>query len=428
MTIVLGAGVTGLAAAVLLKARGEDVVVLEAADRAGGAVRTELREGYVLEHGPESIRGGAPAVRRVLERVGLVERVITASRAASARYLLHRGALVRVPSSPLGFLRSPLLRRRAALRMLAEPLVPGGATDGESVRAFVRRRIGRGATEALLDAVIGGITAGDPRQLDARTLLPRPWGWERDHGGLFRGMLASRDETVEPKRSFTFPRGMGELVEALVDAVGPSLRLGEPAERVESGPGGLVVHGRRERFPADRLIVTCAPEIAGRLLDDLHVPRLPRAPVAAVHLAYPAEAVPGGLPGFGWLASSRERRDVLGCLWVSGTFPSHAPAGRHLLRIMLGGAREPALAEAPDERLIDHARAVLRDVQGVNADPVLAHVVRALPGIPQYPPGWGAFVDGLARWRPAGITFAGWYYGGVGVADGLAAADRITSA
>lgn len=409
---------TGLTAAAFLAAVGRDVVVLEAGTP-GGVVRTLRTAGYVLELGPESIRGGGPAVGATLDLLGLRERVVTADPAAATRYLLQGGRLVALPSRPLGALRTPLWRRRAVLRALLEPLVPRGGGEPRSVASFVARRVGARMAD-LTNPLMAGIYAGDPEQLDAETAFARPWEWVREHGSLLRGALAS-PRAEEPKGSFTFRTGMAELIEALVARLGDRVRAGVSVSRITGGPGRFVVETSAGPVEAGRIVFTAAPEVAAALLPDLHVPALPRAPVAAVHAAFRADRIPEAR-GFGWLCHARERADALGVLWVSSTFPSHAPAGTALFRAMCGGVRAPGLVERSDESLRDHVLGLLRDVQGVRAEPELVHVQRVVPGIPQYPIGWGRVLAGLRR---PGVTFAGWYWGGIGVADGLRVAREV---
>ncbi|MCB9699097.1 MAG: protoporphyrinogen oxidase [Alphaproteobacteria bacterium] len=420
-TVVVGAGITGLAAAVALRGADRQVVVREASDRAGGPVRTVRRDGWVLEQGPQSIRGGAPEVGRLLDLLRMQQRVVKASPAAAARFLLSRGRLVKVGGNPRALAR--LMRKRDVARMMLEPVVPRGGVPEESVRDFVRRRIGEGATEALLGPVIAGIYGGDPSRIEASSGLSKIWRWEQEHGSLFRGALAAPKAT-EPKGSFTFVHGMQELIDALGATAGPDLHLSDAVERIERVGDGFRVHtADGERLAADRVVLTCPPHVAGRLVPELSPPELPVARVVAIHLGYRTSDVGPPAQGFGWLAHRRELPDVLGCLWVSSTFPSHAPPGTQLYRLMVGGARDPSAADRSDEALVARARQVLADVQGIRAEPVLVDVSRPA-GIPQYPAGWGSFLT-RARAIP-GLAFAGWSWGGIGVADGITAAFGLT--
>ena len=59
--IVIGAGISGLAAARYLVAGGASVTVLEADGAVGGAIHTEERDGFLLESGPDSFLTEKPA-------------------------------------------------------------------------------------------------------------------------------------------------------------------------------------------------------------------------------------------------------------------------------------------------------------------------------------------------------------------------------
>jgi len=54
-SVVVGAGLGGLAAAIRLRARGDDVVLVEALDQPGGRARTFRRDGYTFDAGPTVI-------------------------------------------------------------------------------------------------------------------------------------------------------------------------------------------------------------------------------------------------------------------------------------------------------------------------------------------------------------------------------------
>ena len=68
---MVGAGISGLTAAYLLARDGRRVVVLEAAERVGGAITT-LRDGpWLFELGPNTVLDGNPAVAGLVADCGL---------------------------------------------------------------------------------------------------------------------------------------------------------------------------------------------------------------------------------------------------------------------------------------------------------------------------------------------------------------------
>lgn len=65
--IIVGAGLSGLACAVSLSDAGKRVLVLEASDRIGGRVRTDVVEGFTLDHGFQVLLTAYPACQRLLD-------------------------------------------------------------------------------------------------------------------------------------------------------------------------------------------------------------------------------------------------------------------------------------------------------------------------------------------------------------------------
>jgi oxygen-dependent protoporphyrinogen oxidase len=344
--------------------------------------------------------------------------VRTASSAAARRYLLEDGRLVPLPGDPLQALRAPGFGVRATLRALAEPLVRRPPPPGETLAGLLRRRLGRRVAAQLADPLAAGIFGGDADQVEAASALPRLAQLEATYGSLILGGLR-QPRPRGPRGPYTFDEGLEVLPRALAQALGPDLSLATPVQRIEASAGAFRVHHAGGQLRARRVALAIPPDLAASLYPLPEPVPLDRAPIAAVHLGFDASDLPRPLDGFGWLVRAAERRDVLGALWISAVFPSHAPPGSVSIRLMIGGDRAPELVELPDSWLVDHACRVLRDVQRVTATPTVAHLARHLPGIPQPRPGHAARVDRLRRALPPGLTLHGWGYGGLGLTDAL---------
>lgn len=64
---IIGAGVSGLVAAKVLESQGYEPTVYEASDRAGGRVKTDVVNGYQLDHGFQVLLNAYPIAQRYLD-------------------------------------------------------------------------------------------------------------------------------------------------------------------------------------------------------------------------------------------------------------------------------------------------------------------------------------------------------------------------
>ena len=64
-TVVIGAGLAGLNAALTLEKAGKEVTLLEASDRAGGRVATDVVDGFLLDRGFQLINANYPELKQL---------------------------------------------------------------------------------------------------------------------------------------------------------------------------------------------------------------------------------------------------------------------------------------------------------------------------------------------------------------------------
>jgi oxygen-dependent protoporphyrinogen oxidase len=443
--IVIGGGIAGLSCAHRLKrealARGRalELQVLEADERAGGHVRTVHERGFVVEAGPNGFLDRVPAARAMVDELGLAGELVEAQPAAKRRFLLRRGRLRRVPDGPKGFLTGDVLSPLGKARVLLEPWArraPAGRE--ETVEEFAQRRIGSEAAAVLVDAAVAGITAGDPRRLSLPAAFPQMNAMEKEHGSLVRALFARRGAGVRPARLVSFRDGMETAVLALARDLGDALRLASPVRALEGGLGGWRVRDANGRaFEADHVVCALPGSGAARLLEPLDdaaaraLSGTPFASVAVVGLGVEASRLPVELDGYGYLVPRGEGFTTLGVVRDSALFPNRAPSGAALLRVVLGGPRDPAIATRPDDELVALARRELDLVVGGIGEPLGSWVFRRPFAIAQYVLG---HQERTARARAhltrhAGLHLCGTSYDGVSfggaIASGRETADRV---
>ena len=64
---IIGGGVSGLIAALILEKKGFNPTVLEASERVGGRIKTDLIDGYQLDHGFQVLLTAYPAAKKYLD-------------------------------------------------------------------------------------------------------------------------------------------------------------------------------------------------------------------------------------------------------------------------------------------------------------------------------------------------------------------------
>jgi oxygen-dependent protoporphyrinogen oxidase len=437
--VIVGAGISGLALAYRLQERRPelDISILEATDRAGGAVGTYRRDGFQVESGPNGFLDGKTSTMSLCRDLGLGERLVPARpEAAKNRYLLLDGRLHPLPGGLSQFLGTDLLSWRGKGSLLMERWRPRrrGGVD-ESIAAFARRRAGQEAAEVFADALVTGIYAGDPQLLSVRACFPRLADLERAYGSVLKGLAraasARRRQTTlapaaGPGKMWSLQEGLGGMTEAICARLRrpPLAGVKVRSVRKQQNAWAVLAEGRDE-WDAEAVVLACPAHQQASILAELddelsgQIAAIPYNRIAVVALGYRRQDVPGSLAGFGFIAPQRLGRDILGVQWCSSIFPGRAPDDAVLLRALAGGWKRADVAGWDDARLVTAVRAELRLAQGIRAAPIFQHIVRWNRAIPQY------FVGHLERvtWieerlkRHPGLFLAGNAYHGVALND-----------
>lgn len=405
--VVLGGGVSGLAAAFRAQQLGARTVVLEADGDVGGVMRTDHREGFLVEHGPTSM-AMTPVAEQLLRDLGLQDDVVSPPASARRRYVVRNGTMHALPSSPLTFVRTPLLSARGKLRMIVEPFVARRtAQHDESLEALVRRRLGQDVLDYIVDPFVSGMCGGDPSQLSAKYTLRILRDLEREHGSILGGMIRrARRGGARPAPIRSLRGGMHQLPAALHQRIDQAYRRSGPTGDGDAGGvrcGAKVTRIRRrectwevEYSAGHEIRKTQAHAIVCALpLHALSAVQWPTewqaplatmatvtyAPIATVALGFHRDQVAHAVDGFGVLVPSVERQAILGALFNSTMFPKRSPDAHHLITVFVGGARTRELPDAG--RCVHDAMTTLTPLLGLTGVPVMTSTTRWPQGIPQ---------------------------------------------
>ncbi|HWL45519.1 MAG TPA: protoporphyrinogen oxidase [Ilumatobacter sp.] len=449
--LVVGGGVSGLAAAVALAEAGVDTELWEAGDRVGGKLRTSPFAGLdAVDEGADAYLTRVPHGVAFATRIGLDRDDLTAPQPAHAAVWHQRlhdlpgGIVLGVPAAVRPFVTTGLLSWRGKARAALEPLLPRRAGrrpgDDDTLGALVRGRFGDEVHERLVDALVGSIYATDTDRASLAA-VPQLAQLAASHRSLLLGARAARRQApatpVADSSIFAAPRaGMAALATVaaarFVDA-GGRLHVNRAAAELTADGTGWRVDG--EHFdhvvlaaPARataQLVATAAPATAELLAG------VEYADIAMVRLAVPATDWPDRLAGrSGYLVPKPVQRTVTAASFGSQKWAHWRPAdGSQVLRISLGRDGLPIDA-LDDDALLDAAVTETGRHLGLDLQPTVTSVTRWVGAFPQYRPHHHDRVAAAEAALPTGLYLAGASYHGIGVpaciASGLKAATQVT--
>ncbi|MBZ0263237.1 protoporphyrinogen oxidase [bacterium] len=451
--IVVGGGIAGLSTAWLIRdmarKRGEEIelTILEAKAVPGGATRTDHREGYACEWGPNGFLDNEPTTLELIELLGLKNDLVKADESSSNRYIYHGGAMRKVPMKPPQFLVSDILPLTSKLRMAMEPFIAAKRNGHEeTVDSFGRRRLGDGFATYMLDPMVSGIFAGNTKELSLEAVFPKMVSMEREYGGLFKAMIAKKKEAKKtgkvsggpsgPSATLhTFKKGMGQLTGSLAADLIDELYLDTPVQSIEKTENGFIVTNHQNRWEADAVVLACPSYVAAQIIWNLDksvsesIASIHHAPVDVVCHGHRKEDLGHDLNGFGVLIPRNEHIRSLGTLWSDSIFPGQAPENHKLLRTIVGGAHDPEVARLSEAELNNQVFQDHRRVMGIKDLPVFKQQFRHPHGIAQYNIGHLSRVAKTEKLEDelSGLFFTGASYRGVSVNGCVKDAFRVAN-
>ncbi|MDP7396075.1 MAG: protoporphyrinogen oxidase [Lentisphaeria bacterium] len=433
---IIGGGISGLAAAWYLKQRGISCVVLEAANRCGGKIVSERRDGFLIEGGPDSVLTEKPWAIDLCRELGLADQLLPMRHERAGFFILRdgqlasmpEGMLLMIPSQLPAFLRNRLISPAGKIRMLAERFVRPRPNDtDESVASFVTRRFGRECLDSLAGPLLGGIYMARPENLSMRCAFPRFLDAERKHGSLIKA-VQKRAGAARGSMFTTLKDGMGCLVEALAARLDEMIHVDTDVTEIGRHDASWIVRAGEREWHAKAVVLACPVQSAAALCADLapaffsELQTIRHVSTATVSLAYSNGTIhPSQIPdGTGFIVPEQEGRRILACTWVSNKFAGRAPEHGVLIRVFIGGdAHGDLVTSCTDEALVQIARDELRDIMKLDTAPSFASVYRWKAAHPQYEVG---HLDRVERIEAAAqqlgrLYVTGWPYRGNGISD-----------
>jgi len=223
--VIIGAGVTGLAAAYCLeraKQAGAPLTytLLERDCRVGGKVAGEVvldpetGEPYVIDGGPDCFSAMKSGARRMTTMLDAEDDWLPSNEARKKVYIyrdtkmheLPEGFVMFVPTQLEPLFTTDLLTEQGKMDMIREMTVPprnwaktgqskegkGKARRDEAMGSFVERRFGKEVLDYIAEPFLGGVHASEPKDMSLEAHFPLYFDLEEKYGSVIRGTVTAQ--------------------------------------------------------------------------------------------------------------------------------------------------------------------------------------------------------------------------------------------
>ena len=446
--MIVGGGISGLAAAFFLRDEPVRVTVLEGSPRLGGKLSVSEVGGVAVDEGAEALLVTRPEGTALIAEAGLADQRAAPGPTSSAIWTLGalrplpRRQFMGVPSDMAELARSGVLTGDGVARARQDLELPATGRDGDvSVAGYVGGRLGPEVVDRLVDPLLGGVYAGRSAELSFDATLPALAAASRRYrslaeaaGSLLPPPAPAPPAPAPPGRArasapsaggtraggsvfTTLVGGLGTLPAYLAKASGAEVRTSAMVRELTPAARGwrLTVGSASapEQVDADAVIIALPARPAQRLLASVPgasaaaaaLGGISYASMAIVTLAYPRSAFPGpGLAALGWsgyLVPAVDGRAVKAVTFSSVKWPhlAEAPpvapaadaagAARgagplEIVRCSVGRIGEEALLQRSDGELAALAASELAEATGAGGRPAAVRVTRWGGALPQY--------------------------------------------
>ena len=356
--IVVGAGVAGLRCAQVLAASGIEPLVLEAGDRVGGRMATDVIDGHLIDRGFQLLNPSYPQAARALDLADLDLRSFAPGlRVSDGVAAVSLSDPLRRPSEVLSTLRSlpGSLRGRAALGVLLARLRAGRlqrvleTEDAPAARWLAARGVDATVIDDVLRPFLAGVLLENRLESSGHlvALLLRSFV-----AGL-PGVPAAGMGAIPAQMSAGLPSG--------------SVRLGTPVVAVARDH----VRSTEGRLEADAVVLATAMNEAAALT------WIPPGPSRSVTTWWFSTTEAGG--GGPTLVADRDGDILVNALEMTAVAPSYAPEGRRLFAASALGV----VADLGAEATVRARLGALTGAPTASMELVAVSVIeRALPSAP----------------------------------------------
>lgn len=412
MTIIIGAGISGLAVAYYLQKLGKPYLILEASDRVGGYLQSVREGNYLFEMAANSILADTTIVD-FLQEIGLSDEILYPNTTSNKRYILKNGRYCALPSSPPSLLFNSFFSWKTKFKLLKEFRNKTLSPENETVAEFFERHFGKEIVEYAVNPFVMGIYAGNPEKLLIAKTFPQLLEMEKNYGSVIKGLMKTKSGARKLSLNFkagieTLPKAIAIYLNKLLGGSKPPnsyIKFGTKVINIipiskenfqddfadnNLGNHKYCIETSKDNYFCDNIVIT-SPSFQTQVFVNQHfvefsdaLQKLHYPPLTVVHSVFKKAAVGLKLDGFGGLHPKIENQFSAGAIWTSSVLENRCPDDEIMLTNFIGGEIAPEKAQLSDELLLQNLNKELQALYKITELPVLQRITRWKQAIPQY--------------------------------------------
>lgn len=441
--LVIGGGITGLSAMYELhKWKKENqaavrLVLVEAAAKLGGKIRTVKQEGFVMEAGADSIVVRKAEGMSFIENLGLKEEVVYNDTGKS--FIYTEGELKPIPTDsvfgiPLtieSLAKSTLVSAEGKVEALKDFYTKNESfTKNDSIGDFLTYFLGEELVGKQIAPVLSGVYSGELSDLTISSTLPYLLDYKEEYGSILKGLEANKQkfQSSGEKKFFSFRSGLSKLIDQYESSLEDvEIYKDTKVNRIEKvNKGYRVMLTNQEIIESDCVVLSIPHHAAEEILQAQELSNefenLKTSSIISVYVGFdiPDEQLPAD--GTGFITATSDELLCNACTWTSRKWKHTSSSGNLLVRLFYKSSH-PAfsqLEEMNKEELLQVALTDIHKSLGITAKPVVSELTKWTDSMPNYlithPKTVQALESKLHESYP-GIFIAGCSYYGVGIPD-----------
>ncbi|EMK03872.1 MULTISPECIES: protoporphyrinogen oxidase [Leptospira] len=401
--IVIGAGFTGLLYSTLAVLEGKSVFLYEKQNRSGGLVGSIQTPFGLVETAANGVLNSYQ-LEELASTLGL--KILTAEKKSKKRFIWKNGSPTRFPLSFLDTLRV----------LYGILVISAEIRTGESVYQWGVRVLGKGAVKNVLEPGLGGIYAGNLKDMSAELVLG---GWISSKGSLLKNIRRIKKiKTKNPKQkrgTVSFRGGLGELLNAMEAKIKSS-----PNSKIYYSQESPTLSSIRKKYPNSKIILSCGLESSLKLLSSSfpvfkRYEKLCKTLGIVTVTRFGNQPLLGEKGGFGILFPSDSGFRARGVLFNSSIFSGRVSKGHYSETFIFGGALDQEIVKFKEREIINVLEEDRKKITIQNEEPLNHYVTIWKSALPIYDLALLEFNKELDRSLPEGIFVEGNFRYGIGL-------------